>query len=39
VPVPLVQSSLVSIVTLYLGSKLNAGHIASTPILNMGSDC
>ena len=39
VPVPLVQSSLVNIVTLYLGSKLNADLISSTPILNMGSDC
>jgi len=28
-PVPLVQSSLVSIVTLYFGSKLNAGLITS----------
>jgi len=35
--VPLVQSSLV-IVTLYLGSGLNAGIITSTPTLNMGSD-
>jgi hypothetical protein len=39
VPVPLVRSSLVNIVTLYLGSKLNAGLITSTPTLNMGSDC
>ena len=38
-PVPLVQSSLVNIVTLYLGSRLNAGLITSTPMLKMGSDC
>ena len=38
VPVSLVQSSLPR-VNLYLGSKLNAGFITSTPILNMGSDC
>jgi hypothetical protein len=39
VPGPLVHSSVVNIVTLYLGSKLNAGHITSTRILNTGSDC
>jgi len=36
--VPLVHSPLVNIVTLYLGSKLYADLITSTPILNMGSD-
>jgi len=32
-------SAFVSIVTLYLGSRLNAGLITSTPMLNKGSDC
>jgi hypothetical protein len=36
---PLVHSSLVNIVTLYLGSRLKAGLITSTPLLKMGSDC
>jgi hypothetical protein len=35
----LVQSSLVGIVILYLGSKLNAGLITSTPIVKKGFDC
>ena len=39
VPVALVQSSLVNMVTLYWGSKLYAGLITSTLILNMWSDC
>ena len=38
-PKPLVQSSLVNILTLYLGSRLNAGLTVSTPVLKMGSDC
>jgi hypothetical protein len=36
---PLFHYSLVIIVTLYLGSKLYAGLITLTRILNMGSDC
>jgi len=39
VPGPLVQSSLVNIVTIFLGSKLSAGLVTLTPLLNMGSDC
>ena len=35
---PLVHSSVVNIVALYLGSSLKTGFIMSTPILNMGSD-
>ena len=35
---PLVHSPVVNIVTLYLGSELNAGLLTSTPILNMGSN-
>lgn len=38
VPGPLLHSSLVSMVTLYVGSKLNASLVTSTPILNMGSN-
>jgi len=38
-PELLAQSSLVNIVTLYLGSRLKAGLMTSTPILKMGSDC
>jgi len=38
VPGPLVHSSQVNTVTLYLGSRLKTGLITSTPILNMGSD-
>lgn len=34
-----VHSSLINIVTPYLGSQLNAGLITLTTILNMGSDC
>jgi hypothetical protein len=35
VPLPVVQSSLVNAVTLYLGSKLQVDLITSTLILNM----
>jgi hypothetical protein len=38
-PDPLVQSSLVNIVTLYLGSRLKSGLMTSTPMLKLGSDC
>jgi len=38
-PEPEVQTSLVNIVTLYLGSRLKAGLMTSTPILEVGSDC
>jgi hypothetical protein len=37
-PEPLVQSSLVNMVTLYSGSRLKASLIMSTPILKMGSN-
>jgi hypothetical protein len=37
--VPLVHSSLVNMVTLNLGSRLNTGLMTSTPMLKMGFDC
>jgi len=38
VPGSLVHSSVINIVTLYLGSRLKAGLITSTSMLNMGSN-